>query len=166
MQFISNASATLRVTAATGLLLIGSACTQTGGYNSGGISKQTGGAAIGAVGGAVAGAQFGKGTGQLAATALGTLLGAFVGSEVGSSLDRADAVYAQQTAQKAFNTGNTMTWQNPQTNAYGTVQPNAAFQAQNGQLCREFYQTVTIDGRSEQAYGTACRQNDGSWKII
>jgi len=25
---------------------------------------------------------------------------------------------------------------------------------------------VTIDGRTEVAYGTACRQPDGSWKIV
>ena len=36
----------------------------------------------------------------------------------------------------------------------------------NGQQCREYQRTVTIDGKTETAYGTACRQPDGSWKII
>ena len=31
--------------------------------------------------------------------------------------------------------------------------------------CREYQHTVTIDGKQEKAYGTACRQPDGSWKI-
>jgi surface antigen len=25
---------------------------------------------------------------------------------------------------------------------------------------------VTVGGRAEQAYGTACRQPDGSWQIV
>ena len=35
-----------------------------------------------------------------------------------------------------------------------------------GSYCREFQQTVTIGGKAEQAYGTACRQPDGTWKVI
>ena len=29
----------------------------------------------------------------------------------------------------------------------------------------EYTQTVTIDGKTRQAYGTACRQPDGSWTL-
>jgi hypothetical protein len=35
-----------------------------------------------------------------------------------------------------------------------------------GRYCREFQQQVTIGGRTEQAYGTACRQPDGAWEIV
>lgn len=35
-----------------------------------------------------------------------------------------------------------------------------------GRYCREFLQEVTVAGRAEQAYGTACRQPDGSWEVI
>ena len=35
----------------------------------------------------------------------------------------------------------------------------------DGRECREFQQIVTIAGRTEDAYGTACKQTDGSWKI-
>jgi hypothetical protein len=31
--------------------------------------------------------------------------------------------------------------------------------------CREFQKQIIIDGRTEQAYGVACRQPDGTWKI-
>jgi len=31
--------------------------------------------------------------------------------------------------------------------------------------CREFEQTVMIGGRPQQAYGTTCRQTDGSWRL-
>jgi hypothetical protein len=35
-----------------------------------------------------------------------------------------------------------------------------------GRYCREFQQTVTIGGKTQQAYGTACRQPDGSWEVV
>lgn len=35
-----------------------------------------------------------------------------------------------------------------------------------GAYCREFQQEVTIGGRLERSYGTACRQPDGAWKIV
>jgi hypothetical protein len=34
----------------------------------------------------------------------------------------------------------------------------------NGQECREYTKTVTIEGKQQQAQGTACRQPDGLWK--
>lgn len=36
----------------------------------------------------------------------------------------------------------------------------------SGRYCREFQQEVSIGGRTEQAYGTACRKPDGSWEVI
>lgn len=130
--------------------------------------KQTGGALLGGIGGAVAGAQFGQGTGRLAAVAAGTLLGALVGSEVGSSLDRADKLAMAQTTQTTLEsapTGTSTTWRNPDSGHYGTVTPTNTYQTGGGQYCREFTQTINIGGRSEEAYGTACRQPDGSWQI-
>jgi surface antigen len=32
--------------------------------------------------------------------------------------------------------------------------------------CREFTQRIVVDGEEVAAYGTACRQPDGSWKIV
>jgi hypothetical protein len=34
------------------------------------------------------------------------------------------------------------------------------------QLCREYQSSAVIDGRKQPTYGTACRQPDGSWRII
>jgi hypothetical protein len=31
--------------------------------------------------------------------------------------------------------------------------------------CREFQQTVSIGGQTQQAFGMTCRQADGTWKI-
>jgi surface antigen len=39
------------------------------------------------------------------------------------------------------------------------------YQTSAGQYCREYQQTIVVGGQSQSAYGTACRQPDGSWKI-
>ncbi len=64
--------------------------------------KQAGGTLLGAGLGALAGSQIGSGKGQLAAVAVGALAGAFLGGEVGKSLDKADKMSAERTAQNAM----------------------------------------------------------------
>ncbi len=131
--------------------------------------KQTGGTLVGAGLGALAGSQIGSGKGQLAAVAIGTLLGAWMGSEVGKSLDRADRLAMQQAERQARTApiGETISWRNPDTGHSGTITPiREGENTRTGAYCREFRQTVTIDGKTEEAYGTACRQPDGSWKIM
>ena len=132
-------------------------------------TKETIGTGIGAAAGGLAGSQFGHGKGGLAMTALGAVLGGVVGSSVGKSLDRQDQMMMSQTTQRTLETmpsGRTSTWRNPDSGASGTVVPQPAYTAGNGQTCREFQQTVTIGGQSQQAYGTACRQSDGSWRVV
>lgn len=36
----------------------------------------------------------------------------------------------------------------------------------SGRYCREFQHQVTIGGRAEDAYGTACLNPDGSWEVV
>jgi surface antigen len=159
----------LKQTAALSLsALLLTACAQDGsmgGLGSYSPNKSTIGGALGAVGGAVAGAQFGKGSGQLAAVAAGTLLGAYAGSELGASLDRADTMYAQRSAGYAFDTGNQASWRNPESGNYGTITPQRSYQSADGNTCREYSQNITVGGKAQKAYGTACKQPDGSWRI-
>ncbi len=139
------------------------------GCESMGGQKQTGGTLIGGAAGAIAGAQFGSGSGRIAAAAVGTLLGALVGSEVGRSLDKADLAYANQANARAQTApvGQPIQWNNPQTGNYGTITPvRDGTDTRTGAYCREFQQTVTIGGKTESAYGTACRQPDGTWKVV
>jgi surface antigen len=117
--------------------------------------------------GGLAGSQVGGGSGRLWATGAGVLLGAIVGGEIGKSLDRADRQYMGQTTYNALESGRSgqsVQWRNPDSGNYGTVTPQAAYQ-QGNLTCREYTQTVYIEGRSQQAFGTACRQPDGSWQI-
>lgn len=156
MKLMSIFAAGLILVAATG-------CSQKSG------PKETGGALIGAGLGGLAGSQIGSGSGQLAAVGLGVLLGGLLGSEVGRSLDKADKLYAARTTQAALEynpVGERSDWRNPDSGNYGSITPIETYAEGSGQPCREFQQTVTIGGRSEEAYGTACRQEDGSWKIV
>jgi surface antigen len=130
--------------------------------------KQTGGSLVGAAAGGLLGAQFGSGTGKLVGTALGVLAGAWLGSEVGKTLDNADKAAMRQSSQYALETtkvGHTSDWSNPDSGNSGTVTPTKTYQTAAGEYCREYQQTVTVGGKTQDAYGTACRQADGTWKV-
>ncbi|MBI3452994.1 MAG: glycine zipper 2TM domain-containing protein [Rhodospirillales bacterium] len=133
-----------------------------------GGQKENIGTVLGGVGGAVAGSQFGGGRGQLVGVAAGTLIGAFLGREIGKSLDKADMAAAQKAQDRAYAApvGQKITWSNPESGNAGTVTPTRDGKDQSGNYCREYQTTVTVGGKTEQAYGTACRQPDGSWKVV
>jgi surface antigen len=141
---------------------------QGGVMGGGGITKSDVGTVGGAVAGAVIGSKIGGGSGRTAAIAIGTLLGAGIGHEVGASLDRADMAYYNETQQQAFETGQpgqTLPWNNPESGNSGSFTPSAPYQTAEGTYCREFTQSINVGGKNEQAYGTACRQPDGTWKV-
>lgn len=125
------------------------------------------GAVLGAAGGGLLGSQFGSGKGQLAATAAGTLLGALIGSNIGRTMDEVDRMRAHQAFEQAAYApiGETINWNNPRSGHQGSVTPVRDGVSSTGNYCREFQQTVAIEGRTEQIYGTACRQPDGRWKL-
>lgn len=131
-------------------------------------TKQGIGTLGGAAAGGLLGAQAGKGSGKLAMTALGTIAGALAGNSVGSSLDKADSLYAGRAFQQALRgrSGSRYRWRDEDVDASGEFIPlNDARRTDEG-YCREFQQNVVVVGRSERAYGTACRQRDGSWRIV
>lgn len=131
--------------------------------------KETLGTLIGAGLGGLAGSQIGSGTGQLAATGAGVLLGGLLGREVGKSLDKADRLYAERTANQSLEsapTGQTSNWVNPDSGHSGTFTPTNTYETAQGQPCREYETTVNIDGKTEIVRGTACRDPDGRWTIV
>jgi len=130
-----------------------------------GQNKTTiGGLGGGAMGGLLAAAAGGGGT-AIAASVIG---GALLGGLAGNLLDERDKRMANDAAQRAFETapaGKAVAWTNPDSGHAGTVTPVRTFES-NGGYCREFQQTVTIGGNPESSFGTACRQPDGSWRIV
>ncbi len=130
-------------------------------------TKEDSGTLLGAVGGALLGSAVTNDSGV--GIAVGTLAGAYIGREIGRDLDEADQQKMYQTTQNALETGvsgNAAQWYNPDSGNSGSVTPQPAYNNTDGQYCREYQQTVTIGGEAETAYGTACRQPDGSWKIV
>jgi len=138
------------------------ACTSAGG------TKQSVGGLTGAALGGLLGSQFGSGKGQLATTGAGVLIGGLIGSEIGYSMDELDRMKANRAIRTSYRAplGETIRWNNPDSGNYGTVTPTKDGTSSKGNYCREFQQSVTISGRTEQAYGVACRQPDGSWRIV
>ena len=115
------------------------------------------------------GSQIGGDKGQLAPTAAGTLLGAYLGSEVGKSLGRTDRLYAEDAVQKSLGTSparQTSRWSNTDTGHTGTFTPVNTYRSADGLQCRDYDQSITIDGRTDDVYGTACLTDGGSWRIV
>ena len=132
------------------------------------IAKEEVGALVGAGLGGLAGSFIGDGAGQLVAVGVGTMIGAIMGSEVGKSLDRADKLamaHAQHDALEYGASGSMKTWRNPDSGNSGEIVPQPAYQQADGTYCREFQQTIIVGDRMESAYGTACRQPDGTWRL-
>jgi len=142
--------------------LILAACSDAG-------QKQTAGTVIGGVAGAVLGSQVGGGSGRIVAPAVGTLAGAMIGSEIGKSLDRADQLAMSQAEERAHSApiGEKIVWNNPDSGNSGSVTPiRDGRNTQTNAYCREYQTTVIVGGQEQSAYGTACQQPDGSWKVV
>jgi surface antigen len=108
-----------------------------------GREKEEIGTVVGAGTGVAIGSMIGKGGGNIAAMVIGGLLGGYIGNTIGKQLDDRDRMlHGTVTATRD-----------------GTDQATGAY-------CREYQQTVVVGGQTQQAYGTACRQPDGSWKVV
>jgi surface antigen len=151
----------LLATLATGL----AGCAQGGS----GWNKQQTGTALGAVAGAAAGAAIGGEDDWWWAAGLGALAGGVVGNQVGAYLDRQDQQTSYQNANYALNNvpdGQSAKWSNPEKQTSGYTKPIETTQAAGGQTCRTFQTGITAQGQSSSGTGTACRQADGTWKIM
>jgi surface antigen len=131
-------------------------------------NKQIIGTGTGALLGGLAGSQIGGGSGRMWATGAGVLLGALVGSEIGASLDNADRAYAAQANQQALGApvGERISWNNPDSGNHGYITPTRDGYSSQGRYCREYQQTIYVGGKQQSAYGTACRQPDGTWEVV
>lgn len=123
------------------------------------------GTLLGAGVGAGIAAATGAGGGWIAGAAI---MGGLLGGVIGNRLDARDKRMAAEAAQRAFEsnrTGQPSVWDNPDSGNSGSITPTRTYQLANGQYCREYHQTIVVGGEQHQAYGTACRQADGTWAI-
>ena len=125
---------------------------------------------IGAVGGGTVGGLIAAAAGgNPAAIAASVIGGILVGGLVGNLLDERDKRLAAEAAHRAMEsapTGKPVAWNNPDSGHSGTVTPTRTYQTAGGSYCREYQATVLIDGKQERATGTACRQADGTWRVV
>ena len=127
-------------------------------------SKQDQGVIIGAIAGGILGHQVGGGSGQVLATMIGTFAGAAIGGSIGRSMDQTDLLNASMTLENV-RTGVSSSWINPDTGYEYVMTPTQTYDSGAGP-CREYTLDAIIGGQTEQVYGTACRQADGSWLIV
>lgn len=127
-------------------------------------SRETGGMIVGGTVGGLIGSTVGRGDGRTAGIIVGALVGALVGRDVGRSLDQADELRAARILE-TNRTGQASTWVNPDSGTEVTMMPTRTYQENSGEYCREYQADITVGGEKQQAYGTACRQPDGEWKL-
>lgn len=134
-----------------------------------GSGNEVVGTLLGAAIGGLVGSQIGSGSGTKVAIGAGVLAGGLLGNRVGKKLDCRDVEYHNGTAQTALETqrtGSTTEWVNPDSGHSGSVTPVKTYQRADGMYCRDFEQTITVDGKTELEGGTACRQSDGTWQVV
>lgn len=128
-------------------------------------TNQDVGTVSGAVAGGLLGSTIGQGGGQLVAIAAGTLAGAYLGGAVGKSMDDQDRMNANR-ALETNNVGQPAYWHNNNTGATYKVTPTKNVRVGSNKYCREYRTVANIGNKQQEMYGTACRQQDGSWKAI
>jgi len=127
------------------------------------------GTLVGAALGGLVGSQIGGGTGNKIAIGAGVLAGGFFGNKISKSMNCADQDKHYSTTQNALETqkaGETSTWNNPDTGHKGEVTPTRTYKSAEGMPCREFTQTIYVEGDYEQVDGKACRNSEGAWEVV
>ena len=97
------------------------------------------------------------------------MAGLFPGNGIGASLDQADRLYAARLRQAASETrpsGVPSRCRNPETGNAGAITPTRTYRSAAGIYCREYQLTVTADGCTGQAHGSACHQHSGAWQLL
>lgn len=128
------------------------------------VTNEGVGTITGGVVGGLLGSQFGGGSGKVAAAAGGALLGAYLGGNIGRTMDRQDRLEMQRALETAP-TGKEVNWHNPDSGNRYTVKTTRTYYHSN-QPCREYITNALIGGKKQQIYGKACRQADGSWRVV
>lgn len=121
------------------------------------------GTVLGGLAGGAIGASVGRGDTRNVAIIAGTILGAAIGNRVGGDMDRADrACFAH--AMELGRPGQAVIWSAPNGASYRVV-PAAVYQ-RDGRTCRNYTSEIVVDGRRQQAHGTACQTGEGEWRVV
>ncbi len=137
------------------------------------VEEQTGfgkkaqtGAVLGAATGGVIAAAAGGDAGWIVG---GSLLGALGGGFLGDILDDKDKKEAGRSAHDAMHnkgTGESVAWNNPDSGRSGEMRIEEEFTKSDGTRCKKFTEKIILDDEPHTVYGTACQQEDGTWKVV
>jgi surface antigen len=128
-------------------------------------TKEQTGTLFGSYTGAMIGSAFGRGPGgHLAGMLGGALIGGFIGNRIGAAMDDEDRRRAAEAQYWAFENGQRAEWRNPNGH-YGYIEPQSYY-SYHDMRCRDFSQTVIINGKPESMVGRACRGPDGVWREV
>ncbi|MDD3370602.1 MAG: RT0821/Lpp0805 family surface protein [Alphaproteobacteria bacterium] len=107
------------------------------------------------------------GTSVRPATNLGIVLGAWADPEIHAAMNDTDRKRNSLAERRAMNapSGQILTWKSPASGNSGTIMAVKDSYNNSGYFCREFQQTVTVEGKEKHGGSMACQQGDGSWKI-
>ena len=134
------------------------------GILSGRCNREAVGTVLGGMAGAAIGARVADREDRAVATILGAAAGALIGNRIGRQLDEADrgcVGHALEIARK----GQKLTWTNASSGVTYTmdVQDDSV---REHLPCREFTLRASRDNRNTSRKGTACRLEDGVWRVI
>ena len=127
------------------------------------------GGVVGGVMGGLLGSKFGSGAGRTVAIAVGATLGAMLGQDIAAGMTDVDKAFFERTTEDTLEygePGEQATWSNPDSGNSGAVTAGEAYQNDDGNDCRSFETAVQVDGEDRTGQGTACRMDDGSWKVV
>lgn len=103
--------------------------------------------------------------GAVASTIISQMDGGLIGGSIGSGLtdgDRRMALEAEYRALEYTPAGQPVKWQGSNSGHSGEVVAAQPYRV-GSQDCRQYTQSVSLDGQNRSAKGTACRNADGSW---
>jgi surface antigen len=135
------------------------------GIGTGGCNKQVLGALLGGAAGGYIASEAVSGDARTPAIIGGSILGILVGGSIGRTMDEVDQNCVGQALEHAPDREE-IVWNSPENGSRYQVTPTASYQGQDGQYCREYQATAEIGSQSRQTYGIACRQPDGSWRLV
>lgn len=105
-------------------------------------------------------------TEEIAARIIAAMNGGLVAGPVGADLTESEkrrALEAEYRALEYTPAGESVAWgAEGGSSGYGEVMARQPYSV-GSQNCRQYTLTVTAKGRTQQARGTACRNEDGSW---
>lgn len=114
------------------------------------------------LGGAAAGSAVGRGSGRILAILVG--VGSAEGAGIGQHMDEQDGIRTAD-AMEHSRAGQAANWRSPNMLTLCTITPQRTSQEPGGP-CRQVSRSADVGGRPQQVCGKACRQGEGSRRIV